>query len=228
MSFDDDDYHYQDRISASREPEDLFTHDEPKDLVKRLTQAWINERAAPEILKYESDCVSGLVAKCDDQQAVIDELDSGNDASIIISILYQTELERIKFVLRSYLRTRISKIERHCQFILKDLSSRRKLSKGETSYAESYLKTTQDHYHSSFLSSLPLTLQVQDDVVFHRKLNMVSEPSLDEGVFCRINEDIGNFQLTEDETILMETGQIYILRYGAVRALLQRGQISLI
>lgn len=67
MSFDDDDYHYQDRISASREPEDLFTHDEPKDLVKRLTQAWINERAAPEILKYESDCVSGLVAKCDDQ-----------------------------------------------------------------------------------------------------------------------------------------------------------------
>ncbi|KAF9384161.1 GINS complex subunit [Podila verticillata] len=197
MSFDDDDYHYQDRISASREPEDLFTHDEPKDLVKRLTQAWINERAAPEILKYESDCVTGLVANCDDQQAVIDELDSGNDASIIISILYQTELERIKFVLRSYLRTRISKIERYCQFILKDLSSRRKLSKGEISYAE-------------------------------RKLNMVSEPSLDEGVFCRINEDIGNFQLTEDETILMETGQIYILRYGAVRALLQRGQISLI
>lgn len=37
---------------------------------------------------------------------------------------------------------------------------------------DSYLKTTQDHYHSSFLSSLPLTLQVQDDVVFHRKLNM--------------------------------------------------------
>jgi len=98
---------------------------------------------------------------------------------------------------------------------------------------DSYLKTTQDHYHSSFLSSLPVTLQVQDDVVFHRKLNMgngshsgfgiiwkttavkdtyawrlmntalcfrtpiVSEPSLDEGVFCRINEDIGNFQLTE-------------------------------
>lgn len=67
MSFDDDDYHYQDRISASREPEDPFTHHEPEDLVKRLTQAWINERAAPEILKYESDCVSGLVAKCDDQ-----------------------------------------------------------------------------------------------------------------------------------------------------------------
>ncbi|KAF9296819.1 GINS complex subunit [Mortierella antarctica] len=228
MSLDDDHYHYQDRISASREPEDLLTHDEREDLVKRLTQAWINERAAPEILKYENDCVNGLIAKCDDQQAVIDELDTGNDASILISILYQTELERIKFVLRSYLRTRISKIERHCQFILKDLSSRRKLSKAETSYAESYLKTTQDHYHSSFLSSLPLTLQVQDDVVFHRKMNMVSEPSLDEGVFCRINEDIGYFQLGEGDPIVMETGQIYIFRYGAIRALLQRGQISLI
>lgn len=72
MSLDDDHYHYQDRISASREPEDLLTHDEREDFVKRLTQAWINERAAPEILKYENDCVNGLIAKCDDQ--VLDPL----------------------------------------------------------------------------------------------------------------------------------------------------------
>lgn len=30
------------------------------------------------------------------------------------------------------------------------------------------------------------------------------------------------------DPIVMETGQIYIFRYGAIRALLQRGQISLI
>ncbi|KAF9423620.1 GINS complex subunit [Podila epigama] len=139
MSFDNDDIpRFQDRISASREPEDMLTHDDPSEWVSQLTQAWINERSAPEILKYEAEAVQGLVAKCDEQQGIIDELDTGNDATIIISILYQTELERIKFVLRSYLRTRISKIELHCQFILKDISSRRKLSKAELTYAERY------------------------------------------------------------------------------------------
>ncbi|KAF9177870.1 GINS complex subunit [Haplosporangium sp. Z 11] len=90
---------------------------------------------------------------------VIDELDSGKDTSVIISILYQTELERVKFVLRSYLRTRISKIEKYCQFILADTNSRRRLSKAEILYAE--------------------------------------KPSLDEAVFCRVVEDVGDFRLDE-------------------------------
>ncbi|KAG0003885.1 GINS complex subunit [Entomortierella chlamydospora] len=86
------------------EDEDSVNH------VRHLTQAWINERAAPDILQYEQSAVDGLLSKIEEQTATIDELDSSSDTLVIISILYQTELERVKFVLRSYLRTRISKV----------------------------------------------------------------------------------------------------------------------
>ncbi|KAG0253473.1 GINS complex subunit [Mortierella polycephala] len=159
MSVDDDLFsEFNDFNGAAPAP---LTRDEidPTKYVKFLTQAWINERAAPDILKYEQASVDGLLAKIDEQTMVIDELDSGKDTSVIISILYQTELERIKFVLRSYLRTRISKIEKYCQFILADTNSKRRLSKAEILYAE--------------------------------------KPSLDEAVFCRVVEDVGDFRLDE-------------------------------
>ncbi|KAF9971517.1 GINS complex subunit [Modicella reniformis] len=196
---DEDDFDisgFTPRVAASRDP--ALPKVEPSRYVQHLTQAWINERAAPDVLQYEQASVDGLLlSKIGDQMSVIDELDSGNDTSMIISILYQTELERVKFVLRSYLRTRISKIEKHCEFILADPASKRRLSRAEIMYAENYSRATRQHFHSSFLASLPSSLQGQDDTVFNRKLNMISQPKLDEAVFCRIVEDIGDFQLDE-------------------------------
>ncbi|GJJ70805.1 GINS complex subunit 4 [Entomortierella parvispora] len=201
---------------------------DPSQYLLHLTQAWINERAAPDLLQYEEDSVTNLLARIEEQTATIDELDSGTETAMIISILYQTELERVKFVLRSYLRTRISKLERYCTFILADPSSRRRLSRAEVAYAENYLRATTQHYHNSFLSSLPPSVQPQDLEVFDRKLSMVSQPPLDEAVFFRVVADIGDFQISEEDTLLLQPGQIYILRYRTVRVLLQRGQIELI
>ncbi|KAF8927502.1 GINS complex subunit [Dissophora ornata] len=209
MSVDDDLLfdHLDYRVTASKDADEAYL--DPEKFVERLTQAWINERASPDVLQYEQGSVDGLLEKIEYQTGIIDELDSGNDTSMIISILYQTELERVKFVLRSYLRTRISKarrpcakikslgIEKFCQYILADASSKRRLSRAEVLYAENYAKATRQHYDSSFLSSLPPSLQGQDDTVFDRKLSMISQPRLDEAVFCRVVEDIGDFQLDE-------------------------------
>ncbi|KAG0354917.1 GINS complex subunit, partial [Gamsiella multidivaricata] len=137
MSADDDDLFLDDfnyRIPTSRDTAEPAT--DPSKYVEHLAQAWINERAAPDILQYERSAIDGLLAKIEEQTAIIDELDAGNDTSMIISILYQTELERVKFVLRSYLRTRISKIERFCEFILADPASKKRLSKAEVIYGE--------------------------------------------------------------------------------------------
>ncbi|KAF9290540.1 GINS complex subunit [Mortierella alpina] len=197
---DEDDFlisAFSNRVTASREPDKIRSQVDPTTFVQHLTQAWINERAAPDLLPYERAAIDGLLLKIEEQTAVIDELDAGNDTSIITSILYQTELERVKFVLRSYLRTRLAKIERFCQFILADPASKRNLSQGELMYAENYSKATRQHFQSSFLNSLPPSLQGQDDVVFDRKLSMISQPSLDEAVFCRVVEDIGDYQLDE-------------------------------
>ncbi|KAG0285822.1 GINS complex subunit [Linnemannia gamsii] len=136
---DDDDFNfsgYNTRISASREP-DVEAIDPAGD-VAHLTQAWIDERAAPDLLQYQEQCIQRLLAKIEEQTLFIEELDPRNDTSVILSILYQTELERVKFVLRSYLRTRISKIERFCAFVLQDAATRKRLSRAELLYAEKY------------------------------------------------------------------------------------------
>ncbi|KAG0041878.1 GINS complex subunit, partial [Gryganskiella cystojenkinii] len=194
------------------EPEPEITEMDSSKHLRHLTQAWINERAAPDLLQYEQDSVSELLARIEEQTATIDDLDSGTETAMIISILYQTELERVKFVLRSYLRTRISKLERYSTFILADPSSRQRLSRAEMTYAENYLRATTQHYHNSFLSSLPPSLQPQDLEVFDRKLSMVSQPPLDEAVFFRVVADIGEFQIDDDHVPVMAPGQIFILR----------------
>ncbi|KAG0230689.1 GINS complex subunit [Actinomortierella wolfii] len=126
---------HQHRISSSREPERRRMLD-PEKYVQHLTQAWINERAAPEILPYEGEAVQGLLDRIDSQLAIIDDLDAGSDSDIILSIIYQTELERVKFVLRGYLRTRISKIERFGQYYLGNNDMKSRLSPAEQTYVE--------------------------------------------------------------------------------------------
>ncbi|KAF8983160.1 GINS complex subunit [Entomortierella lignicola] len=114
-----------------------FEDEDSTNYVRHLTQAWINERAAPDILQYEQSAVDGLLSKIEEQTAVIDELDPTSDTLMIISILYQTELERVKFVLRSYLRTRISKIEKFCEYLLSNEDKKfERLSTAEKNYAQ--------------------------------------------------------------------------------------------
>ncbi|KAF9978312.1 GINS complex subunit [Actinomortierella ambigua] len=208
---------YQSRISASREPERRQLLD-PSKYVQHLTQAWINERAAPEILPYEQESVQGLLEKIDQQLGVIDDLDAGNDSAIILSIIYQTELERVKYVLRGYLRTRISKNN--------ELKSR--LSPAEQTYVESYVRLVMKHFNSSFLNEFPPSLQRQDDVVFDRRISMVSKPNLSEAVFCRVTKPVGDWELDNEETVVLVPGQIYIFRYEHIRPLLLQGQVELI
>lgn len=65
---DDDDFKfadYTDRISASREP-DVEAIDPDGD-VAHLTQAWVDERAAPELLQYQEQCIRRLLAKIEEQ-----------------------------------------------------------------------------------------------------------------------------------------------------------------
>mgnify|MGYP003695051397 CR=1 FL=1 len=64
------------------------------------------------------------------------------------------ELERIKFLLKSYLRTRLAKIEKHLLFIVeKDKSEL--LSQAELSYAFTLYQKRKDHLNEVFFEKIP-------------------------------------------------------------------------
>ena len=79
--------------------------------------------------------------------------------------IYKMELERVKFVIKSYFRTRIAKIERHLIYIIeKDRSEL--LSECEKIFAFNLLESRKSHFQSAFFEKVPreLNLLEQDPV----------------------------------------------------------------
>lgn len=114
-------------IQSSRSAH-AFDH---KSTIANLTQAWLNERHAPELLPYKRAWVEELIDAIERQvlpgllllrglllilgaiflqTAFIMDNAATNSEQKFISMLYQNEIERIKFILRSYLRTRLYKV----------------------------------------------------------------------------------------------------------------------
>ncbi|KAJ3162834.1 GINS complex subunit [Geranomyces michiganensis] len=198
------------------------------DDIKSLTQCWINERCAPELLPYADDLVRGLMEMIEAQAANIEARRDGEamgpspDAAFL-AVLLQQEIERIKFLIRSYLRARLAKIQRHTQHILREELYRSRLSPEELAFAERFQELLTKHFKKSYLDDLPAFLQKLDGV------GMVSTPDLEDAVFCRVKEDIGGFQLeSSDEILTMRTNNIYFLRYNAIRRLMEDGKVELI
>ncbi|KAJ3015166.1 hypothetical protein HKX48_004747 [Thoreauomyces humboldtii] len=205
------------------------------DDVKMLTQCWVNERFAPELLNYQDELVNSLMEMLEAQvRAEIVEEKSGDtpDAAFLV-VLYQQEMERVKFIIRSYLRTRLSKfmaiqIQRHTLYYLREDDYRRRLSDEELAFAERFQELVERHLTKSCLGEglEPWQQQLDDQ---NDETNMVSEPDLEDAVFCRINEDIGYFQLeSSDETLMMSKDNIYILRYKSIRRMLEEGKVDLV
>ncbi|KAG5141525.1 hypothetical protein JHK82_017220 [Glycine max] len=100
-----------------------------------LKRAWRNEKAAPEILRYESDLVSRVKKVIQFMEETVEEKSSGGTNPLSVS-LYQMDLDRTLFLLRSYLRIRIQKIEKFVFHIQKTEELWNRLSKDEKDFAK--------------------------------------------------------------------------------------------
>ncbi|RKO86464.1 hypothetical protein BDK51DRAFT_6509, partial [Blyttiomyces helicus] len=194
--------------------------------VQRLTQSWVNERCAPELLPFEDELVSDLREMLEARVRVLDiESDDEPESpeAAFLVIIYQQEMERIKYVLRSYLRTRLDKIQRYTRHLLQDRTARSCLSQEELTFASKFQGLLDRHFMNSCLDSLPPGLQTLNEEA------MVSKPDLESAVICRVKEDIGQLQLEgTPESIDMQRNNIYLLRYNAIRALLGQGKVELL
>lgn len=119
-------------------PIDLLEDDEKetslgKQHIEELTQAWINEKFAPDILPYKQKSVDYLLTQLKKRQEdLLEDLEDSSQA--LARNLMQMEFERIRYIVASYLRTRLHKIERYSQYFLNEFKNR--LSKEEVDYAE--------------------------------------------------------------------------------------------
>ena len=189
-----------------------------KSTIQQLKTTWLNEKFAPEILAINQTLIDSLLEKLSFQSTSSD---------IYLTSIYAQEAARIKYLIKSYLRVRLLKIEKFALSFLINQDYRDKLSPSELEYAQGFQQLLESYYSKSFLDSLPEDQRSLTEVV-DGSLKMVPEHDLDDSVFCRVNEDVGIYRLEDrNVTIDFKRNEIHLLRYKSVRTLIHEGKLDL-
>ncbi|RCI15075.1 hypothetical protein L249_6818 [Ophiocordyceps polyrhachis-furcata BCC 54312] len=198
--------------------------------LQALTRRWVAERSAPELLEWPSDGLFERVnARIKEQIEKVEVMTGDMDPKTNFAlIVLQTELERYKFLVRSYLRVRIAKIDKHALYYLSKDEFRTRLSSTEIAYATRHQALLHNHYLSSFLASFPHQLQNLNDTA--GDVSMIEEPDLDAAVFIRMLRDgeVLGRGTDADNKVPAKIGDVLVLRWSSAKPLVQRGDAELV
>lgn len=191
-----------------------------------LKRAWINETRCPELLPYETRVVESILKSLKSQWTLISARQAqwtGRDS--YIRDLLIMEADRVGYVLKSYLRARLFKIQKYARHYL--MTSSHLLSSAELNFCKNLLQITDEAFQSLFLRHLP-----QGDQYFQSLVasddpggDMIRRPQLDRAVFVHVNEPVGS---VGPDNIPLEQNKSYIVRYDLVRNLLAEDRLNLI
>mmetsp|Transcript_43262 Transcript_43262/g.72124 ORF Transcript_43262/g.72124 Transcript_43262/m.72124 type:complete len:230 (-) Transcript_43262:40-729(-) len=205
--------------------------------VTLLRKALSNEKMAPEILDFKKELFERLSVAVQVEEKVLTEKKPQVEDTLA-NDLHWTSLNRAKYIIRSYLRTRLWKIESNVMYIMiPDNGLYTRLSADEQDFANRYVGTLDEHLQAAALGRMPekfnsLVQQMsphaeEEAEASVRDFDMVPPPNLDTYVFCRPVEDIGNFEVDGEEFEL--TGmKLYMMRYRSIQPLVENGQMELL
>ncbi|SCW01558.1 LAFE_0E02322g1_1 [Lachancea fermentati] len=238
------------RLSPVKDFDDLTTH-------------WRNERMCPELLPYPHLLMARMLRRVQEQMEHIECLSMGflddesnnsaqNIANKLPLLCMEADLERLKFVLRSYIRCRLFKIDKQSLYLIQisqtgDLTVplEELLSKQEIEYHQRHSAILLKLLNSAILRHMPPELQAIDDN--DGSVKMVEEPELDSFVFIyvkgpdyphkqdpmlEVNEEGQRYYPVTiqelKEEVELTIGGIYVMRYSVIRDLLKDRKVILI
>uniref|UniRef100_UPI00398EE394 DNA replication complex GINS protein SLD5 n=1 Tax=Pristiophorus japonicus TaxID=55135 RepID=UPI00398EE394 len=208
------------------ENEEILT---PAQLIGKLEEAWLNEKFSPDLLENKAEIVECVMEQLDHMEQNLQRARKG-DLKVTI---HRMEMERIRYILSSYLRSRLQKIEKFFPHILEKEKCRREegpsyLSPQEVTFAKEYTANCEAHLKNLALKHMPPNLQAMD------LLKAVPKPNLDSFVFLRVKEKQENILVepeSEDQreyTVDLEEGSQHLMRYRTIAPLVASGAVQLI
>ncbi|KAJ3786828.1 hypothetical protein GGU11DRAFT_779902 [Lentinula aff. detonsa] len=208
---------------------ELYTQDNESPL-SQLTKHWMNERHAPDILPAQEELLASLLDHIRRQSEAVQLLrgePSASEEEHIRIMLVQMEVERVKFIVRSYVRTRLFKIEKFARFIMTDATIQTRITTAERAHASRHAHLTDRHFHNSVLQSLPETQSHLDDTPIFMP-PMITKPDESRPVFVHALRDCPPIRFHEDLTLEMKRGHISLMPFSFIEQLLLRGYVELI
>lgn len=191
-------------------------------VLQNLQNAWLNEKFAPELLPQRADMLELIFIQIAHLEENIAQLDK-NDFRYIA---HRIELERIKYIVTSYLRCRIKKIEAFTRAVLEEDDHRavdkKRMSDEERQYAETHMALIRKHFHQIAIQHMPANLQEES-------AREVVTPNLMSHIFLRANESVPAVVVgMNDEEVDLEAGSLHIMPYKFASDLLLDEKIQLI
>uniref|UniRef100_A0AC34QNP9 DNA replication complex GINS protein SLD5 n=2 Tax=Panagrolaimus sp. JU765 TaxID=591449 RepID=A0AC34QNP9_9BILA len=129
----------------------------PDEALKMMTQTWINEAAAPKLLPHRFDLVEPLIIVAEDMSNNISQM-PGERRKNIKCTVHEMELHRVAYVINSYVRTRLMKIENDPIEALREddqMQSQKQtplLSDKERTFAKEFFESSADLMHDQMQS----------------------------------------------------------------------------
>ncbi|KAK3589731.1 hypothetical protein CHS0354_021051 [Potamilus streckersoni] len=199
------------------------------EVLRKLEEAWLNEKFAEDLLEAKTDLVECMMEQISEME---DNISRAKKGDFKVSI-HRLEIDRIRYVLSSYLRSRLLKIEKFATHLLEEEKVRKddepsKLSPEEFTFAKDYDKSLESHLRNLALRHMPAHIQSLDPK------QIAVRPNLDKYVFLRVNEDTEGVLVEEEtldtgeEIVDMKRGDQHIMRYRPVAPLVASGAVSLI
>jgi GINS complex subunit 4 len=192
-----------------------------------LEISWINEKSSPEILKFPGS----LIDKALVWLRKVNEMLETDEIEKFLQPFYEIEAERVRYLLRTYLEIRLEKIEIMAHFLVAKIQLDEILSSNEIEYLHGFIKISDEYFISSVISKLPRSLQKLND----SQTRIIDEgfqltPNLDENVFCRILEPLGNVEVDPKTGLYINLipDDIYRMCYRVIRPFIESGSAILI
>jgi len=199
----------------------------PYEVLMKLTNAWLNEKMSPELLlplESEVECLLEQIRLEEDKFSKLPPRDE--------TVRHmQLEVERVRFLVASYLRTRLAKIQKYCWFINDQESKRAPSSKSrlmpeEYKFLREYIAVVEGHLSTAALSHMPIVVKTLRPEV------MMVTPNLDSFVFLRVNKPadiaVEDAEGTRSQQVSLRPGNQMIIKYRPVSHLLSTNDVQLV
>ncbi len=207
-----------------------------EDSIALLQRTWMNERAAPELLPAPAYLLESVLELLEVQS-------SRPTASLsIVDCIYQMDAERIKFMLRSWLRCRLAKIERNWAAYWPEYtdeftaqSFRARLMPNEADYLNTLSQSIMESLKEGCLARLPMATSglIDPEMVAAGDTPVALPPALNSHVICRVRADLaGGGEIVLDPvtraTAVLQSNDTFVLQYEVIKDFLATGEVELI
>ncbi|CAB3989451.1 DNA replication complex GINS SLD5 [Paramuricea clavata] len=192
------------------------------EVLERLEQAWLNEKFAPELLESKVELVECMLDQIKEMEENLKEAGKGD----LVGSLHRLEIQRIRYVISSYLKIRLKKIEKYAFHIMEPSNDKTdyisRLSAEEHVYAKEYCKNVEDLLKSLALDDMPPNINSLD------KKKSVPQPNLDSYLFMKVLQPQEQVELDpDDQPTDLEEGAQHLVRYSVISSLLENGAVAL-